>query len=279
MIINSTIAGIAIGDKAPVRVMGIINLSPESFYQGSVYQRSEEIVGQARQMIKEGCDILDVGGRSTAPGVDPISVETEKTRVLPVLKALLEEISIPISVDTQYSEIANQALKLGAHIINDISALRTDPKIAKIVSEYDCPLVLMATKQVPGDRLGMDAITSALKDSVRFAIENGVDRNKIIIDPGIGRWVPTKLFTYNLEIINRLEELRDFELPILVGISRKSMIGDILNKPDPADRLQGSLAATAIAVYNGAHIIRSHDVGATVDAVRVAQAFRGQTQR
>ncbi|NVM53541.1 MAG: dihydropteroate synthase [Candidatus Helarchaeota archaeon] len=274
MQISAKIAGIQVGDSSPVRIMGIINLSPESFYTGSVYTKMNEIVIQAKEMVKQGCDILDIGGRSTAPGVDPISVKVEKERVLPVLKSLLDEISIPISVDTQYAEVAQEALKFGCHIINDVSGLRTDPKVVEVIKEYDCPLIIMATDKVPGDRLRISDIMDALAKSISFATTNGVNPNRLIVDPGIGRWVSSKTYEYNLQIINRLQQLRDHGKPILVGISRKSFIGDILQKSQPADRLMGSLAATAIAVYNGAHIIRTHDVGATCDIVKISQTLR-----
>ncbi|MHA1648769.1 MAG: dihydropteroate synthase [Candidatus Helarchaeota archaeon] len=278
MKIYAEIAGIPIGDETPTRLMGIINLSPESFYQGSVYHNLTEIVEIAQNMVREGCDILDVGGRSTAPGVHTISIKTEKERVIPAIKALLDAVSIPISIDTQYAEVAKEALDLGCHIINDVSALQTDPKLVKIAKEFDCPLILMATQDKPGDRLTMNEIKAALQKSITYAIENGIEPGKIIIDPGIGRWIPTKLYQFNLAIINQLEELRKFNKPILVGISRKSFIGDILQKPNPADRLIGSLAATAIAVYNGAHIIRTHDVGVTRDIVKISEALRLQAK-
>ncbi|MHA1131668.1 MAG: dihydropteroate synthase [Candidatus Helarchaeota archaeon] len=278
MAIDSIIAEIQVGDQAPVRIMGIINLSPESFYRGSIYTEIEEILGKAKQMISEGCDILDVGGRSTAPGVEQISIQTEKERVLPVIETLLDEVRIPISIDTQYADVAADALKLGVHIVNDVSGLKTDPKLAKVVHAYKSPLILMATKKDPGDCLSIDEIHHALTKSLKITTQTGIDPNKIIIDPGIGRWVPPKTYSYNLEIINRLEELREFGMPILVGISRKSMIGDILNKPDAEDRLLGTLAATAIAVYNGAHIIRTHDVGVTQDIIKIAKKFRMNAQ-
>ncbi len=274
MQINANISGINIGDSYPVRIMGIINLSPESFYEGSVYIKTKEVVETAKGMLKQGCDIIDVGGRSTAPGVDPISVETELERVRPIVKALLDELSIPISVDTQYAKVAESSLKLGCHIINDVSGLKTDPKLVETVNDYDCPLVLMATKEIPGDCLTMSDILAVLNESISYAVDNGVKVEHLIVDPGIGRWISTKTYNYNLKIIQQLDNLRDLGKPILVGISRKSFIGDILERPKPADRLIGSLSATAIAVYKGAHIIRTHDVGATWDTIKIAEALK-----
>jgi dihydropteroate synthase len=274
MQINTTIAGIPVGDSHPVRLMGIINLSPESFYEGSVFLRSEEVVIKVREMIDQRCDIIDVGGRSTAPGVEPISVDMEKERVLPILKALLDEITIPISVDTQFAAVAEEALKLGCHIINDVSGLKADPKMIEVLKDYDCPIIIMATNKIPGDCLTITEIIEALRKTLTSLSKFGIDSNKIIVDPGIGKWVSTKLPQNNLKIINQLERLRALGKPILVGISRKSFIGDILQKPDPTDRLIGSLAATAIAIYKGAHIIRTHDVGITYDVVRISESLR-----
>jgi len=279
MQINTTIAGIPIGDSYPVRLMGIINLSPESFYEGSVFLKKEEIITKVREMVDQRCDFIDVGGRSTAPNVKPISIDTEKERVLPVLKALLDEISVPISVDTQYTAVAEEALKLGCHILNDVSGLKTDPKMIELLKEYDCPIIIMATHKVPGDCLTVNEIIQALRITIALLNKNNIDSTKIIIDPGIGKWVSTKLSQYNLKIIDQLQSLRALGKPILVGISRKSFIGDILQKPDPADRLIGSLAATAIAIYNGAHIIRTHDVGTTYDIVKISESLRRALSR
>ncbi len=279
MQINTEIAGIRLGDMYPVRIMGIINLSPESFYSGSVFLKTNEIVEKAEEMVTQGCDILDIGGRSTAPGVDPISIKTEKERVISALKVLLDEFDIPISVDTQYAEVARETLEMGCHLINDVSGLRTDPKLVEIINEFDCPLILMATEKFPGDRLTMDEIMVALKKSIAYSTSYGIDPGQIIVDPGIGRWVSAKTYEYNLKIINQLQQLRELNKPILVGISRKSFIGDILKKPKPMDRLMGSLAATAIAVYNGAHIVRTHDVGGTFEVIRISEALRNETNK
>ncbi|MHA1267130.1 MAG: dihydropteroate synthase [Candidatus Helarchaeota archaeon] len=268
------IAGVQIGNSSPIRIMGIINLSPESFYSKSVYTRPMEVLQQAREMLEEGCDFLDIGGRSTAPGVTSISIQEEKERVLPILKTLVKECPVPISIDTQYAEVAHRALELGAQIVNDVSGLRTDPQLLSIVKEFDCPLIVMASKKVPGDCLTMDEILNALKWAIHQTIQAEINPTNLIIDPGIGRWVAHKTYEYNIKIINELKQLQTLRKPILVGISRKSFIGDILQLPDPADRLIGTLAATAIAVYNGAHIIRTHDVKETREAIGVAESFR-----
>ncbi|MFX1450432.1 MAG: dihydropteroate synthase [Promethearchaeota archaeon] len=271
--INSKIVNITIGDNYPVRTMGIINLSKESFYKGSVVT-ADNLINTVRLMEEEGADFLDVGARSTAPGVEPISIKEEEERLLPILKRILDITHCPISIDTQYSSVAEKALTLGAHIINDISGLKTDSKLVGIISNYDCPVILMATKKVPGDCHTIPEIVKELKISIEIAKNNGINPNNIIIDPGIGKWVNSKTYEYNLQIIKSLESLRTLQKLILVGISRKSFIGDVLNLPDPANRLNGSLAATVIAVYNGAHLIRTHDVGAQIEMIKMAKALR-----
>ncbi|MFX0138725.1 MAG: dihydropteroate synthase [Candidatus Hodarchaeota archaeon] len=271
--INLKIANLNIGDKYPVRTMGIINLSKESFYKGSVVTQ-DNLIDTVRLMEDEGAEFLDVGARSTAPGVESISIKEEEERLIPALKRILDITKCLISIDTQYSSVAEKALSLGAHLINDISGLKTDLKLVKVISNYNCPVILMATKKVPGDCHTIPEIINELKNSINIAKSNGIDTNNIIIDPGIGRWVNSKTYEYNLQIIKSLESLRTLQKVILVGISRKSFIGDVLNIPDPANRLNGSLAATVIAVYNGAHIIRTHDVGAQIEMVKMAKALR-----
>jgi len=271
--INSKIVNLNVGDSYPPRTMGIINLSKESFYKGSIVT-SENLSNHVCQMIEDGAEILDLGARSTAPGVKPISVKEEEERLIPVLKNVLDITNCIISIDTQYSSIAEKALSLGAHLINDISGFHSDPKMLKVVLEYNCPIIIMATGRVPGDCHTLPEVIAALKNSIELAKNYGIEDDKIIIDPGIGRWVSSKTYEYNLDIINSLESLRVFKKLILVGISRKSFIGDVLNIPDPFDRLNGSLASTVIAVYNGAHIIRTHDVKAQSEMIKMAKALR-----
>ncbi len=271
--INTQILNLNIGDSYPIRTMGIINLSKESFYKGSVVTQ-DKLINTAKLMEDEGAEFLDIGARSTAPGVEAISIKEEEDRLIPALRKILDITNCLISIDTQYASIAEKALSLGAHLINDISGFRTDSKIVKVISDYNCPVILMATKKVPGDCHTIHEIINELKKSIDIAKNNGIDENKIIIDPGIGRWVNTKTYEFNLQIIKSLEALRTLKKIILVGISRKSFIGDVLNIPDPSNRLNGSLAATVIAVYNGAHIIRTHDVKAQIEMVKMAKSLR-----
>ena len=271
--IEKTIAGLKVGDDQPVRIMGVINLSIESFYNNSVVS-PENVRDTAIKMINEGADIIDVGARSTWPLAGKISKDEERIRLIPAIKALAG-IPVPISVDTMFSDIADEALAKGASIINDVSGFTADEKMMEIAGKYACPVILMASNKIPGDPVGMDAIMKSLGGIIECAQNNGISPDSIIIDPAIGKWTPEKLPIYDYETIDNIARLRIFEKPILAAISRKSFIGDTLNKP-VTERLYGSIAATAIAVRNGAHIIRTHDVASTVDAVRVAEASRAR---
>ncbi|MFV9631023.1 MAG: dihydropteroate synthase [Methanosarcinales archaeon] len=275
MIVDTVISGIKVGDVHPVRIMGVINISRESFYKDSVIKQ-ENIVAYAEKMVAEGAVFLDVGGRSTWPLGDKISKEEERKRLVPSLELLLNNIDVPISVDTQYADLAKDALEMGAHIINDVSGLTNDPLMAEVIGEYQCPIVVMASNKVPGDPIGMNKVLKSLINIIQKAGKNGIASDKIIIDPAIGRWIPQKIPEYDFATIRKLECLKVLGKPILVAISRKSFIGEVVDKP-PAGRLVGSLAATAIAVYNGAHIIRTHDVTDTVDAIKVAESIKNIT--
>jgi dihydropteroate synthase len=275
MIVDTVISGIKVGDVHPVRIMGVINISRESFYKDSVIKQ-ENIVAYAEKMVAEGAVFLDVGGRSTWPLGDKISKEEERKRLVPSLELLLNNIGVPISVDTQYADLAKDALEMGAHIINDVSGLTNDPLMAEVIGEYQCPVVVMASNKVPGDPIGMNKVLKSLINIIQKAGKNGIASDKIIIDPAIGRWIPQKIPEYDFATIRKLECLKVLGKPILVAISRKSLIGEVVDKP-PAGRLVGSLAATAIAVYNGAHIIRTHDVTDTVDAIKVAESIKNTT--
>jgi dihydropteroate synthase len=274
MVVDTTIAGITVGDAHPVRIMGAINLSRESFYKGSVTEQGN-VVPVAEQMVAEGADFIDVGARSTWPLADKITKEEERKRLIPALEQLTGNVDVPISVDTQCADLASDALEMGARIINDVSGLTADPGMAEVVHEYVCPVVVMASDRVPGDVIGMDAVMQSLDRIIKKAEDTGIAPEQIIIDPAIGKWVPEKVPIYDFETIDQLERLKVFDKPVLAAISRKSLIGEVLDKP-PADRLMGSIAATAIAVYKGAHIIRTHDVAGTVDAIRVAEAIKGR---
>ncbi|MCS3924351.1 dihydropteroate synthase [Methanosalsum natronophilum] len=272
MVIDSSICGLNIGDKYPTRLMGVLNLSDESFYKASVVDE-DSLLDVAEDMICKGADILDVGGRSTWPLATPISKQTEKTRLMPALDTLCNNLNIPISVDTMFADIAEEALNRGAHIVNDVSGLTSDANMVTVLREYDCPAILMASKNKIGDPRGIDEVISALGEILKKAQLNEIDTSKLILDPAIGKWVPNKTATHDFDVIDNFERLRVFNNPILAAISRKSVIDAIINKP-PEERLLGSLAATSIVVNKGAHIIRTHDVEQTVDVVKVATALR-----
>ncbi|MCK4938249.1 MAG: dihydropteroate synthase [Methanosarcinales archaeon] len=274
MVVDTKIAGIAVGDAHPVRIMGVINLGSESFYKGSVTE-PENVIATAKRMVAEGADLLDVGARSTWPLADKITKEEERRRLIPALELLVDNVDVPISVDTQFADLARETLELGAHIINDVSGLTTDPAMVEVISEFGCPVVVMASKNIPGDPLGMDAVMRSLGGIIRRSEDEGISPDKIIIDPAIGKWLPEKAPMYDFESLDQLERLKVFQKPVLVAISRKSFIGEVLDKT-ANERLMGSIAATAVAVYKGAHIIRTHDVADTADAIRVVKAIMGR---
>jgi len=245
-------------------IMGILNVSPDSFYDGGRYDEPEKAVERAKQMVSCGADIIDVGGESTRPGSDPVSLKEELNRVIPVIEAISSEIDVPISIDTYKSEVAEKAIQAGASIINDISGLGFDEKMAEVAAEYDVPVVIMHIRGTPGDMQKNphydDVISDILaffRDRIKFAIDSGIDKNKIIIDPGIGFG---KTVEHNLEIIKKLREFKILGKPILIGTSRKSFIGFTLEQENPGDRLEGTLATVAASVMNGADIVRVHDV-------------------
>ena len=266
-------------------IMGILNVTPDSFSDGGQFLSADKAVAHAEEMIAEGADIIDVGGESTRPGGEPVSVEGEIARVVPVIEALSQRVETPISVDTTKSEVARAALDAGAAIVNDISALRFDFYIADAVARASAGLVLMHSRGTPATmhRLPpvadiMHEVTSSLRASVHMAERRGVKRESIVLDPGIGFG---KSQDQNLELIAKLDELIDAfaDYPVLIGTSRKSFIGRILADESgtsaPADdRLHGTMATITAAVLNGAHIIRVHDVKAAAETIRVAELIR-----
>lgn len=272
---------INIGDQFPVHLMGIINLSPESFYKES-YISPENILHQIKTDCENGATFLDFGARSTAPWSNPISLQEEYERIEIALNLALPHIpkGVVLSIDTQYAEIAQLALKMTEEhniptIINDISSFHTDPKMKDVILEYHSPICLMATHQKPGDAKSIEEILLALNSTIEDLYNEDYDTSKIIIDPGIGKWVSEKTFEYDLEMLDKLHDFRCFQAPILIGLSRKSFIGAVLDEKEPKDRLWGSYAASSVAVYNGAHIIRAHQITSELNQiVRMASAIR-----
>ncbi len=278
---NEILPDFFIGDNYPPILHGILNLSPESFYKGSII-KSVDFKEKVDAFIKNGAKILDLGARSTAPGVVKITKEEELTRLKPFLEKTIEIIpkNVVLSIDTMFSSIAEYCMNRCIQenvpmIINDVSGLKSDPKMIDLITDNDLPLILMASRHVPGDIVSVNSILESIFESILELERKNYNLSRLIIDPGIGKWIPEKTFEYDLSIIDNLERFRAFGQPILVGISRKSFIGTVLNKKDPSERLNGTLAATVIAVYNGAHVIRTHDVTPNlVEMITMAKAIR-----
>jgi dihydropteroate synthase len=261
-------------------VMGVLNITPDSFSDGGKFYSTESAVEHALEMIAEGADIIDIGGESTRPGSAFVSEAEELQRVIPVVKRLTIKTSIPISVDTTKSVVARAALAAGAEIINDISALRFDPVIADEVAKAKAGLVLMHSRgtpetmqQLPPVEDIISEVINGLRESIAVAKQYGVAHDSIAIDPGIGFG---KTAEQNVELIAKLEQLaHEFaDFPILIGTSRKSFIGKLLDNAPADERLHGTIASVAASVFRGAHIVRVHEVKPAVEAVRVAEAIR-----
>ena len=267
-----------LGDRT--LVMGILNVTPDSFSDGGRYVSVDAAVAHAERMAEAGADLIDVGGESTRPagpygqGADPVSAVEEVRRTLPVLEGIASRIDLPISIDTTKAEVARQALNAGASMVNDISALRSDPLMARIVVEADVPIVLMHMKGTPktmqrnpsyGDLIGeIIQFLAARRDAAESL---GISREQIILDPGLGF---AKRPGDNYEILARLSEFHVLKCPLLLGPSRKTFVGSPQNLP-PEARLEGTLAALAFCVAGGVHILRVHDVREAVRAIRVAE--------
>ncbi|MGQ9697393.1 MAG: dihydropteroate synthase [Armatimonadota bacterium] len=276
---SSEVLGLLSSSRETARtlVMGILNVTPDSFSDGGLYLDAKLAVEHALQMLRDGADIIDVGGESTRPGAQPVPADEEMRRVLPVIERLAEETNAPISIDTYKSSVAREALKAGACIVNDISGLRFDSEIAAIAAESGAYLIVMhsihtpATMQVNPQYDDVVAeVREFLKRQSEEAQRRGVPRDRIIVDPGIGFG---KTVEHNLELLRRLPELVQLGYPVLVGVSRKSFIGAVLEGAPPSERLEGTLAAVTLSIAWGARIVRVHDVAPTVKAARVADAI------
>jgi dihydropteroate synthase len=252
--------------------MGICNLSADSFSGDGLGSDVEAALAQAQRMVEEGADIIDVGGESTRPGKEPLpadDIDEELRLVIPVIERLAGEISVPISVDTYKHGVASRALEAGAAMINDIWALRQDPRLAKLAAEQNVPIIMMSNQRdAPVDDI-MPAIIADLRRATHLATESGVPEQNIIVDPGIGFG---KSLEQNLEIVRRLVELKKLGQPILLGSSRKSMVGIVLDLPTD-QRLEGTAATVAIGIANGADIVRVHDVKQMVRVCRMSDAI------
>jgi len=257
-------------------IMGILNVTPDSFSPGAVYKDPAVALKYADQMVSLGADILDVGGESSRPGAEAVEEKEEIERVVPVIKAIKRSLKVSVSIDTCKSEVAREALKAGADIVNDITALRGDEKMARVAAEFNAAVILMHMKGTPRTMQKaplyndvVEEIYSYLSESASLAESAGVAPEKIIVDPGIGFG---KTLEHNIEILRELKKFKKLKKPVLVGTSRKSLIGELIDK-NVDERIFGDLALFALAIQNGADILRVHDVGAAYDCTRVADSI------
>lgn len=258
-------------------IMGILNVTPDSFSDGGDYFDSDKAVERALQIESEGADIIDIGGESTRPGAVKISIEEEERRVIPIIEKLRSKLSIPISIDTYKSRIAENAIKAGAVMINDISGLRFDPVMAYIAAKYKVPIIVMHIKGTPKNMQKNPVYTDLLRevidylaDSIKIALNAGISKNKIIVDPGIGFG---KTVEDNLKIINNLKYFHELNCPVLIGVSRKSFIGKILEVKEKK-RIFGTAAAVTASIIKGANIVRIHDVKEMVQVVKITDKIK-----
>ena len=266
------------GGEGP-HVMGILNVTPDSFSDGGQFQAVEDAVSRAAAMLSAGASIIDVGGESTRPGADPVSAAQERDRVLPIVEALTDRFpEALLSIDTYKPEVARAALDAGAHVVNDVTGLRHDPEMAEVAAEAGAPLVVMHSAGEPGDLTRpreYDDVVAEVRDALARALETAEEAgvSSLVADPGFGFG---KTHAQNLRLVNEIDELLTLDRPVLLGVSRKSTIGATLGTdeaPAPVDqRLHGSLGATAVGVLRGATLVRTHDVAATVDMLRVLGA-------
>ena len=255
-------------------VMGILNVTPDSFSDGGEFFKKRDAVKRALEMINEGADIIDVGGESTSPGAEEVPAGEEISRVIPVIGALKKRTDTPISIDTRKSEVAREAIKAGARIVNDVSGLNFDPAMAGVIARHRPGAILMHSKGTPRTmqddpsyRDVLKEVIAGLKKSIAIAMKAGVRKDALAIDPGIGFG---KRLEHNLKILNSLEEICAIGFPVCIGTSRKSFIGKILGGALPEERLAGTIASSVIAITKGARIIRVHDVKEMVQAARIA---------
>jgi len=256
-------------------IMGILNVTPDSFYDGGRYIKLEDALKRALEMIEEGADIIDVGGESTRPFSEPASTYEELKRVIPVIEHIRAQTDIPISIDTYKSEVAKEALCAGADIVNDISGFGFDEKMAETVARFNAYAVIMHIKGTPRDmQLNpyyddvIGEIIEYFKERLNFALSSGIEREKIILDPGIGFG---KRVEDNLKIIKELRRFKEFGLPLLIGTSMKSFIGHVTGS-DVNERVEGTLASIAISIWNGADIVRVHDVKKAKKVIKLVDA-------
>ena len=272
-------------NKKKTLIMGILNITPDSLSDGGSYQNLEEIVARAKQMVEDGADIIDVGGESTRPGSVIVDVEEELKRVIPVIKKLVKEINVPISIDTYKAEVARKAVEAGAMIINDIGGAKFDPLMPEVMAQSGAYVVLMHNRKPDLNQTDcitatsgelteyddiIDTVREELKDSIDLVKAAGVSDDKIIIDPGVGF---AKTVDKNIELMQRASELHDLGYPILLGVSKKGSIGHLLGGLDVSNRAEGTIAATCFAVSQEIEIVRVHDVLENARAAKVMESL------
>lgn len=264
--------------EAPL-LMGVVNVTPDSFSDGGDHADAAAAVRAALQMVEEGAALVDVGGESTRPGADPLPLDEELARVIPVVEALAPELPGRISIDTYKARVAAAALEAGAYMVNDISALRTDPELLAVVRDAGCPVVLMhmlgepkTMQEAPTYEDVVEEVYAFFLERLEWAVERGLKEENLLIDPGIGFG---KTVAHNLELLRNLAVFRSLGRPVVVGASRKRFLGEILGLPEPKDRDEATAVTTVAATFAGAHIVRVHQVGLNRDAVRVARAISG----
>jgi dihydropteroate synthase len=246
--------------KSQVQIMGILNVTPDSFSDGGKFNTVDQAISRAEQMIEEGADIIDIGGESTRPGAMKVTLEEELSRVIPVIQALTKRIHIPISIDTYKAKVADQAMQVGASIINDVWGGIADREIWNVVKQYQCPYVLTHQSLYPAYSSVhfIEEMVSELQDSLHQILDTGVQKHQIILDPGIGF---AKNYQQNLKVLHHIEQIVQLGYPVLLGTSRKSVIRNTLQLPAD-DVIEGTAATVAIGIYKGCSIIRVHDVKA-----------------
>ncbi|WP_285756085.1 dihydropteroate synthase [Parageobacillus sp. G301] len=253
-------------------IMGIVNVTPDSFSDGGRFYDIDRAVEHAKRLVADGADIIDIGGESTRPGAEKVSLEEELRRVIPVVKAVAQEIDVPISIDTYKAEVAKQAIEAGAHIINDVWGAKADAKMAEVAAFYDVPIILMHNRHDLQYRDLISDMISDLMESVAIAKRAGVRDENIILDPGIGF---AKTLEHNLEIMRRLDEFAKMGYPLLLGTSRKRFIGHVLDLP-VNERVEGTGATVCLGIVKGAHIVRVHDVLPIARMAKMMDAMLGK---
>jgi dihydropteroate synthase len=253
-------------------IMGIVNVTPDSFSDGGRFYDIDRAVEHAKRLVADGADIIDIGGESTRPGAEKVSLEEELRRVIPVVKEVAQEIDVPISIDTYKAEVAKQAIEAGAHIINDVWGAKADAKMAEVAAFYDVPIILMHNRHDLQYRDLISDMISDLMESVAIAKRAGVRDENIILDPGIGF---AKTLEHNLEIMRRLDEFAKLGYPLLLGTSRKRFIGHVLDLP-VNERVEGTGATVCLGIVKGAHIVRVHDVLPIARMAKMMDAMLGK---